>query len=76
MAALPQRRWPLAIVALRRVSRHRAARTLVQVQRRRLDIRTVMVTHDWDEALTLLDRIAVLREGQILPKQLSRPCDG
>ena len=37
-------------------------RILVQL-RRWLDIRTLMVTHDWDEVQTLSDRITVLREG-------------
>jgi spermidine/putrescine ABC transporter ATP-binding subunit len=32
---------------------------------RRLGITTVMVTHDQDEALTLADRIVIMRDGQI-----------
>jgi putative spermidine/putrescine transport system ATP-binding protein len=32
---------------------------------RRLGITTVMVTHDQDEALTMADRIVIMREGQI-----------
>jgi spermidine/putrescine ABC transporter ATP-binding subunit len=32
---------------------------------RRLGITTVMVTHDQDEALTMADRIAIMRDGQL-----------
>jgi putative spermidine/putrescine transport system ATP-binding protein len=32
---------------------------------RRLGITTVMVTHDQDEALTMADRIAIIRDGQL-----------
>src|SRR4029077_2999366 len=32
---------------------------------RRLGITTVMVTHDQDEALTMADRIVIMRDGQI-----------
>jgi putative spermidine/putrescine transport system ATP-binding protein len=32
---------------------------------RRLGITTVMVTHDQDEALTMADRIAIMRDGSL-----------
>jgi putative spermidine/putrescine transport system ATP-binding protein len=38
---------------------------------RRLGITTVMVTHDQDEALTMSDRIVIMREGQI--EQVGKP---
>jgi putative spermidine/putrescine transport system ATP-binding protein len=38
---------------------------------RRLGITTVMVTHDQDEALTMADRIVIMREGRI--EQIGRP---
>src|SRR5580704_1837462 len=38
---------------------------------RRLGITTVMVTHDQDEALTMSDRIVIMRDGQI--EQIGRP---
>jgi len=40
---------------------------------RRLGITTVMVTHDQDEALTMSDRIVIMRDGQI--KQVGSPED-
>jgi len=38
---------------------------------RRLAITTIMVTHDQDEALTMADRIVIMRDGQI--EQAGRP---
>jgi spermidine/putrescine ABC transporter ATP-binding subunit len=38
---------------------------------RRLGITTVMVTHDQDEALTMSDRIVIMREGRI--EQIGKP---
>ena len=38
---------------------------------RRLGITTVMVTHDQDEALTMADRVVIMRDGQI--EQVGRP---
>jgi putative spermidine/putrescine transport system ATP-binding protein/spermidine/putrescine transport system ATP-binding protein len=38
---------------------------------RRLKITTIMVTHDQDEALTMSDRIVIMRDGQI--EQVGRP---
>jgi putative spermidine/putrescine transport system ATP-binding protein/spermidine/putrescine transport system ATP-binding protein len=40
---------------------------------RRLGITTVMVTHDQDEALTMSDRIVIMREGQI--EQIGTPAE-
>ncbi len=40
---------------------------------RRLGITTVMVTHDQDEALTMADRIAIMRDGQL--EQTGSPAD-
>ena len=40
---------------------------------RRLGITTVMVTHDQDEALTMADRIAIMRDGHI--EQIGTPAD-
>jgi len=40
---------------------------------RRLGITTIMVTHDQDEALTMSDRIVIMRDGQI--EQVGRPQD-
>jgi spermidine/putrescine ABC transporter ATP-binding subunit len=45
---------------------------LIQLQRR-LGLTTLMVTHDQDEALTLSDRIAVMREGHI--EQIGTPAE-
>jgi putative spermidine/putrescine transport system ATP-binding protein len=39
--------------------------------RRRLGITTVMVTHDQDEALSMSDRIVIMREGRI--EQIGKP---
>jgi putative spermidine/putrescine transport system ATP-binding protein len=40
-------------------------RTEISALQRRLGIATVFVTHDQDEALTMSDRIAVMRQGRI-----------
>jgi spermidine/putrescine ABC transporter ATP-binding subunit len=40
---------------------------------RRLGITTVMVTHDQDEALTMSDRIVIMRDGRI--EQIGEPAD-
>jgi multiple sugar transport system ATP-binding protein len=42
------------------------ARTFLKRLQRELDVTTVFVTHDQAEALALADRIAVMRDGQIL----------
>jgi molybdate transport system ATP-binding protein len=47
---------------------------------RRLDIPSIVVTHDWDEALTLGDQMAVINAGRVLqlgtPQEVfSRPID-
>ncbi|MCT4633253.1 MAG: ABC transporter ATP-binding protein [Firmicutes bacterium] len=44
---------------------------LIKDLQRKLNITTIMVTHDLEEALTVSDRIAVLLEGQV--KQLDSP---
>ncbi len=46
-------------------------RTQIASLQRRLDVTTVYVTHDQTEALTMGDRIAVLREGKL--QQLGTP---
>jgi putative spermidine/putrescine transport system ATP-binding protein len=55
----------------------RKLRTEMQVELRqlqqRLGITTIFVTHDQEEAMTLADRIAVLRAGQV--KQVGAPLD-
>jgi putative spermidine/putrescine transport system ATP-binding protein len=40
---------------------------------RRLGITTVMVTHDQDEALTMADRIVIMRDGRI--EQVGEPAE-
>ncbi len=45
---------------------------LRQLQRK-LDVATIMVTHDQDEALTLSDRIAIMRDGRI--QQVGTPIE-
>jgi len=45
---------------------------LRQLQRK-LDVATIMVTHDQDEALTLSDRIAIMHEGAI--RQIGSPVE-
>lgn len=51
--------------AVDQVTRHKLQRELVLL-RRRLNIPTVLVTHDLDEAAALGDRICVLHRGQTL----------
>lgn len=48
-------------------------RTEIQQLQRDLDVTTVYVTHDQTEAMTIGDRIAVLRDGQL--QQLGAPMD-
>jgi putative spermidine/putrescine transport system ATP-binding protein len=45
----------------------------LRLLQRRLGITTVMVTHDQDEALTLADRIVVMRDGKL--EQVGTPAD-
>ena len=45
----------------------------LRLLQRRLGITTVMVTHDQDEALTLADRIVVMRNGRL--EQVGSPAD-
>jgi len=44
----------------------RSAREEVRLLQRRLGLTTVWVTHDQDEAMTVADRLAVLRDGRLL----------
>jgi ABC-type sugar transport system ATPase subunit len=44
----------------------RSAREEVRLLQRRLGVTTLWVTHDQDEAMTVADRLAVLREGRLL----------
>lgn len=46
-------------------------KNLIKELQRKLNITTIMVTHDLEEALTVSDRIAVLLEGEV--KQLDSP---
>lgn len=46
---------------------------LIKHLQRELKITTVFVTHDMDEAMTLADRIAVIREGKLL--QVAEPSE-
>ncbi len=48
-------------------------RVEISALQRRLGIATVFVTHDQDEALTMSDRVAVMREGRI--EQIGSPND-
>ena len=48
-------------------------RTEISTLQRRLGIATVFVTHDQGEALTMSDRIAVMRDGRI--EQIGTPAD-
>jgi putative spermidine/putrescine transport system ATP-binding protein len=48
-------------------------RTLVRQLQRRLQITTVFVTHDQEEAVTIADRIALLLDGEIV--QVGKPRD-
>ena len=48
-------------------------RTEIQQLQRELDVTTVYVTHDQTEAMTIGDRIAVLRDGQL--QQLGEPME-
>ena len=45
----------------------------LRLLQRRLGITTVMVTHDQDEAMTLADRIVVMRDGRL--EQIGSPVD-
>ena len=45
----------------------------LRLLQRRLGITTVMVTHDQDEAMTLADRIVVMRDGRL--EQIGTPVD-
>ena len=45
----------------------------LRLLQRRLGITTVMVTHDQDEALTLADRIVVMRDGRL--EQVGSPAE-
>lgn len=44
----------------------RSAREEVRSLQRRLGLTTIWVTHDQDEAMTVADRVAVLRDGRLL----------
>jgi putative spermidine/putrescine transport system ATP-binding protein len=48
-------------------------RDQVRAIQRRLDITTIFVTHDQEEALSISDRVALMRDGRI--EQLGRPED-
>ena len=48
-------------------------RTEIQQLQRELDVTTVYVTHDQTEAMTIGDRIAVLRDGQL--QQVGKPME-
>ena len=52
--------------------RHHLRREIKQIQKN-LDVTTIMVTHDKEEALSMADRVAVMEEGQI--KQIGAPSD-
>ncbi|MEJ6610695.1 MAG: ATP-binding cassette domain-containing protein [Paracoccaceae bacterium] len=52
--------------------RHHLRREIKQIQKN-LDVTTIMVTHDQEEALSMADRVAVMEEGQI--KQIGAPSD-
>ena len=41
-------------------------RTVIKKLQRRLGITTIYVTHDQEEALAISDRIAVMKEGNIM----------
>lgn len=45
----------------------------LRAMQQRLGITTIMVTHDQDEALTLADRVAIMRNGQL--EQLGSPAE-
>lgn len=52
--------------------RHHLRREIKQIQKN-LDVTTIMVTHDQEEALSMADRVAVMKEGQIM--QIGAPSD-
>ncbi len=41
-------------------------RTVIKKLQRRLGITTIYVTHDQEEALAISDRIAVIKEGEVM----------
>jgi ABC-type Fe3+/spermidine/putrescine transport system ATPase subunit len=45
----------------------------IRALQKRLKIKTILVTHDQEEALVMADRIAVMNEGVI--EQVGRPLD-
>lgn len=66
--------------ALDPIIRDKAQEDLLSIQRR-LGLTLVIVTHDFDEAIRLADRIAVMNQGRLLQyatpaELLARPADG
>ena len=58
-----------------------AMRDEVRRIQRRLNVATLLITHDQDEALSLADRVAILREGRLVQAAAAReiydrPADG